>query len=450
MSSNIYVDPATGKMQQGQSGSYTEPIEKYNSNPAKTPTLNTPPSAGSGVDTYHLAPPTPDPSVVYNPDGTRSAVDQYWDQNQPLSNPDFASQQEKTKQDFLKQQQEAIDSINNMYVGIINQANQQGTERVGSTNVINALSGQRGAPTGAANVDKTVANNNAIMESINAEKNAKINTVMNNFQSQLRDELKNETDLRTTNTDSWLTYMSGKEDKQKQKGLDLRKQLIDSKIEPTDITDNQWQQMADATGYTVDEFKTLYNAELKQNKNTWLADEQKRLADLAKTQAETEKIKNEAAVNSQKDYNDLKKSLIEKGYKYISDSTQLKGLAEDQITRVTDANGTERIFALPQDKHSSIYTEWQDYKSTGGKLNFDAYQTMDANRKKSVSNTNIYNTKTVYSGTTIPANIKTDLLADIKAGNKIEDVMAAYSEVDTAYIQSLYPKKKTSLFGSGD
>lgn len=36
--------------------------------------------------------------------------------------------------------------------------------------------------------------------------------------------------------------------------------------------------------------------------------------------------------------------------------------------------------------HSAIYKEWLDYKSTGGKLNFDAYQTMDANRKRSVTN----------------------------------------------------------------
>ena len=36
-------------------------------------------------------------------------------------------------------------------------------------------------------------------------------------------------------------------------------------------------------------------------------------------------------------------------------------------------------------KHSAIYNEWMDYKSTGGKLDFDAYQTMDANRKRSVT-----------------------------------------------------------------
>src|SRR6185503_17218655 len=37
----------------------------------------------------------------------------------------------------------------------------------------------------------------------------------------------------------------------------------------------------------------------------------------------------------------------------------------------------------PQDKHSPAYTEWQDYLSTGGKLSFNDYENMDANRKAS-------------------------------------------------------------------
>jgi hypothetical protein len=38
--------------------------------------------------------------------------------------------------------------------------------------------------------------------------------------------------------------------------------------------------------------------------------------------------------------------------------------------------------------HSAIFREWEDYKTTGGKLGFDAYQTMDANRKRPVTSIN--------------------------------------------------------------
>lgn len=37
--------------------------------------------------------------------------------------------------------------------------------------------------------------------------------------------------------------------------------------------------------------------------------------------------------------------------------------------------------------HSAIYKEWQDYQSTGGKADFNTYQNMDANRKRTVINT---------------------------------------------------------------
>lgn len=42
----------------------------------------------------------------------------------------------------------------------------------------------------------------------------------------------------------------------------------------------------------------------------------------------------------------------------------------------------------PQDKHSAAYTEWQDYASTGGKLSFNDYMNMDANRKATRTTTN--------------------------------------------------------------
>lgn len=40
------------------------------------------------------------------------------------------------------------------------------------------------------------------------------------------------------------------------------------------------------------------------------------------------------------------------------------------------------------DTHSPAYKEWQDHVAAGGKLSFDAYQTMDANRKRPLSITN--------------------------------------------------------------
>lgn len=50
----------------------------------------------------------------------------------------------------------------------------------------------------------------------------------------------------------------------------------------------------------------------------------------------------------------------------------------EATTFVTPTPGA--TYAKPT-QHSAIYKEWQDYKAQGGTLDFNAYQTMDANRK---------------------------------------------------------------------
>jgi len=49
---------------------------------------------------------------------------------------------------------------------------------------------------------------------------------------------------------------------------------------------------------------------------------------------------------------------------------------------------TDQRTAKAGDTHSPIYKEWKDYTSSGGTLDFNGYQTMDANRKRPVSITN--------------------------------------------------------------
>lgn len=153
-------------------------------------------------------------------------------------------------------------------------------------------------------------------------------------------------------------------------------------------------------------------------------------------------------------------------YEYVSPDGQLKsiqvGTQKDlDPTNHFNSNGIEYVWSNKENKyvaaggeskveHSTAYKEWQDYKLSGGKLDFNAYQNMDANRKRaSGSLVNIYNQKSVYDGGTIPANIKTDLLNDINVNKRtIEEVMSAYPEVDTAYIQSLYKNKLSNPFAN--
>jgi len=85
--------------------------------------------------------------------------------------------------------------------------------------------------------------------------------------------------------------------------------------------------------------------------------EEKRQTDLAKTRAETA-------------------NLAPKGF----------DLSPGQVR--FDADGGEVARVDPKPEHSPQYKEWQDYTAQGGKLSFNDYANMDANRHRPVSITN--------------------------------------------------------------
>jgi hypothetical protein len=65
---------------------------------------------------------------------------------------------------------------------------------------------------------------------------------------------------------------------------------------------------------------------------------------------------------------------------------------DDQGNNVTKIVPNEPGASYPNQpkpvEHSPIYKEWEDYRATGGPLPFDQYQTMDANRRRSVTSIN--------------------------------------------------------------
>jgi hypothetical protein len=277
------------------------------------------------------APVTPietKPAINYGTDGTRTltAADKFWADNPVSSNSDFKTQQDTTKEDFAKRQQDTIDSINNMYVGIISKADQTAKDKSGSANVINALSGQRGSASGDANVTKVNQANDSIMQGVLAEKQSKINTIMSNTYKDQTEELRYQNELRRKDLDSYLAYMGKKETENLTKSKEMRAALIKDNININDIAPDTLKQMADNAGYTVDQFKALYESERKTQEKAFLANEQKRLADLAKTTAETSKLTSEAN----------KDPLVAKGYIPLTGKNDLEGLTENDIIRVGD------------------------------------------------------------------------------------------------------------------
>lgn len=359
------------------------------------------------------APTTPieqKPTVTYNNDGTRTInpIDKYWQDHPVTTDTQFVEQQNATKADFAKRQQEAIDSINNMYVSILAKADQTGKDKLGSANVINALSGNRGSASGAAAIDKVNSANDEIYKGILAEKQNKINSIISQYYKDQTDELRYQNDLRRQDLDKYLTYLGSKESENLSKSKAMRADLIASNIKMEDIAPDVLQRMADSAGYSVDQFKALYDAERKAKEKEFLNNENKRLADLEKTKAETEKLKSEA--------DPFDKQMITKGYIPVKSENDLKGLTENDIIRVAD-----RIYRKPPDKLDE----------------YEAKKKIDAKYKTSSKTS----TQKNYNDTTIPGDLKKEIVQNIGAGAKVEEVISAYPEVSSKYIQSLYTKK---------
>lgn len=245
------------------------------------------------------------PKVVYNPDGTRSVVDQWWDENKPQSKAEYETEQQRIKNDYSKMLQDRVSAIENMYVGILARADEKGRDRLGSANVINALSGQRGSASGARAVDDVNKYNEEIRNTYLAEKQSKIQAIMNENYKDQSEALAKARELRETDLDKYITYLGEKEKTNISKNQKMRADLIGAGIKIEDIDNDTLKAMADSAGYTVDQFKSLYNAELKQNETAFVNSEQKRLLELAKLQQEVD-------VKSNTD-----KDMIAKDYAYV-------------------------------------------------------------------------------------------------------------------------------------
>jgi hypothetical protein len=116
----------------------------------------------------------------------------------------------------------------------------------------------------------------------------------------------------------------------------------------------------------------------------------------------------------------------------------------------------------PQTEHSTAYKEWQDYTATGGKLNFNDYMNMDANRKASRTTVLTYNqqeaeqlkfyaqgvgsklaTKVGPDGYVSPSEYKTARNAWVGAGY-------AADEFDSRFSNYVNPANKNDTTGVSD
>lgn len=355
------------------------------------------------------------PAVTYNPDGTRKLTEDeqkmkdYYASKEPKTPEEIAAEEEAIRQRRLERQQAEIDTVNAMYANILNQISIDNKDRLGSTATIQALTGERGSKSGAADVKKTTDYNTSVIQAAEAEKANKIAAIMSDYEIQIDKDLENARKLRESDANSWIEYQNSTAERNRTNAANLRASLIDADVEASEIDEPTWQKIADAGGYTVAQAKALYKSDYDKRQAALVAAEEeaaleftkKQLAN-AKTEADIKKILAEAsATNDQKE-----NLLIKEGYIYMTTPAQRDAYASRGRIMVT-VNG--RTYMAPMEKDPN--------KSSGGST-----------------------TTKNYTATTIPADIKADLLADKAAGVSEEELMTAYPEVSTTYIGQLFGK----------
>lgn len=299
---------------------------------------NNPAPAGSSNQTST----TQTPKIKYNPDGTRSVLDEYYERYKPLDDDAYNSQQQQTKDHFAKMLQDRLDAINTMYESILSRADETARDKLGSGNVINALSGQRGSASGARTIDDITKKNDEIRQGILSEKQNKINAIYDANYKDRTEELRYQNDLRRQDLDKYLSYLKEKEKDNITKSEKMRADLIRNGISIDDIDEKTIARMAEAGGYSPDQFKALYNSELEQNRNSFLANEQKRLLDLKKTQSEIDKTNSEISTNKNKTEADLLKA----GWVYVKTPKERDDLRKAGYD-ISELNG--RTYAKPSE-----------------------------------------------------------------------------------------------------
>lgn len=353
----------------------------------------------------------PRAKVIYNNDGTRSVLDDLVEENKPESRAEYEARQKQTKQEYANMLRERVQAIENMYVGILAKADETGRDRLGSANVINALSNQRGTPTGARSVDDVNKYNDEIRNRHLAEKADKIRTIMDENYKGQEEALVKERELREKDLDGYISYLGDKEKDKIAKSQKMRIDLISAGIKIEDIDPDTLKAMADAAGYSVDQFKVLYNADIKKKEQAFLQSEEKRISDLEKDRLGNEKLRQETDIKGNTD-----KDMVEKGYFYLKTPTERDQL-EKSGYEIVELNG--RTYA--KKSAALLLAEKKKVESS--------FKSPTTPKKPKSTN---------YTATNIPSDIKQGLIEDIsskKFGK--EQIYNAYPEVSTEYINSL-------------
>lgn len=311
--------------------------------------------------------------------------------------------EEAIRQAKAAEAQSQIDAINKRFDEAVKAEKIAGVGYMGQTRSAAARGGLLGSDFGASQLATTEKANIANVEAVNAKRNLELAAVWDKIDTRASEEINKKTEQALKGRESYISWLKENRDEARTDFTTIAKTGQIKSL--NELSDEDYKKLLDQTGYDEATAKLVFNANLPSAKKTdyqFKIEGNKLVAyGINPTTNEVEVIEKELKDNVPANY---KPTVLPDGTLiFTPDKIDPNKDLKDQVIMY----GAEGQFMKP--------------KSTSG----------DGGGNEN------------YNAITIPGEVKTDLLADINAGNPIEDVMAAYTDVNTDYIKSLYGKEET-------
>lgn len=282
----------------------------------------------------------------------------------------------KIYQDMLLQRQARIDAINNVYADRLTQARIQGQGRIESRQFAQGRAGQIGSGTGEAGIASVQEANTAQQQAIQNEQALAIQEVYGKIDAAAKEEAKAKTEARTQSAEKYMETLRQQPEKRRKVLSSSIADLVARGVDITHMTPEEIDSYVKGLKSTKEEFTAEFNKQTSIAKDT-----------AAKTALETRKT--EAEVKNLEGKQDFE-------------------AAQKALDRAMD--------------QKKVDVQWYNAETARLKQAEATAKTEDKN----------------YTAKTIPTDVKSTLLQDVKSADSVEELMAAYPGVDTTYITELF------------
>lgn len=346
---------------------------------------------------------------------------------------------QKIRDDIARQQQVRIDEINKSYNGLVSQENQYGQGRIGSTRAMAARGGLLGSPMGQAQKTNMENYNVEKVGIINDKRNNDINAVWDKIDTRADAAIKAKEDAVNKNITDYFAYSKEQITEAKQNMVDIAK----TGQELTTLNPDDKKKIMEQTGYSELVFDSIWNQNLPKNQQKNYKYQELKDGSLLRTgdDGSAEVVGNYAPPDATAGWEVTTESGMPYWAKRGKDGIiyDLKPM-EDNTTTINEGDQlvdktTGAIIAEGPAKTSAAYKEWQDYQRSGGNLDFNAYQTMDANRKQSKTTINYSAAKDTKMATAMQ---QVQSILDKQTGSDLHASPEGYAAAKAAWISSGY------------